>query len=263
MSRLDAERFLEDLSGRYARAYTEEIGQLVVFMAKGDKIGARGSRGRLATVIAETMGIAEVLGASLALRGAARALREEFGRSCDHWLTFASAPSQTLLPRVTLTEAVQDMVDRTPITLRNAAERTAQRIAQLYTERNVVAFVNSAEQAVTERVQALISQAIREGIPEVEIGQRIVSNVNFIRRETEAWTESYARMAFRTNLNTAVTGGRFRQVRDPDIKAVIPCLRHDAVGDVDTRPNHKAADGMIFKVDNPAWHKIASPLGYN
>tara|TARA_R110002020_G_scaffold119609_2_gene272867 strand:- start:1739 stop:2179 length:441 start_codon:yes stop_codon:yes gene_type:complete len=87
--------------------------------------------------------------------------------------------------------------------------------------------------------------------------------VEQVRIKTAAWSEGYARMAFRTNVNTAVTAGRFRQSQDPDIKKVIPCFRFDAVGDDDTRDNHLEADGLIFRVDNTVWNKIAPPLGYN
>jgi SPP1 gp7 family putative phage head morphogenesis protein len=127
----------------------------------------------------------------------------------------------------------------------------------------VVAFARSAEAAVTERVQSLITQAIREGIPEVNAATRIVKDVDLVRKRTAAWSESYARMSFRTNVNTAVTAGRFRQAQDPDVKALVPCMQFDAVDDGDVRDNHHAGDGIILKVDNPAWNKVAPPLGYN
>lgn len=262
---LDADRFLEDLSGRYARAYFEALDELMVAIATGDRELRRVARERLREVIAETMGVGEILGASLALKRAAAELPKEklFRADSLRLLVFADVPVQTILPRVTFEEAVQDMVDRTPVTIRRAAERTAQRIAQLYGERRVVAFVESAEAAVTRRAQELISEAIREGIPEADAARRIVRSVAQVRRLSAPWTEGYARMSFRTNVNTAVTAGRFRQARDPDIKAVIPAFRFDSVGDADTRPNHDAADGVILRVDNIAWNRIAPPLGYN
>ena len=248
---------------------------MLVAMAMGNKPQLDDARDRLAEIIAETMGVADVLGATLTLRVAAGLWGEhsggDFSANSIMWalaerpalLTFKDTPVQTILPRVTLTEALQDMVDRTPITIRSAAERTAQRISQLYSEGSVVAFVNSAEAAVTERVKSLIAEAIKEGIPEAETGKLIRLGVDEIRKRTAAWSEGYARMAFRTNVNTAVTAGRFRQSQDPDIRAVIPCFRFDAVMDSDTRGNHGAADGLIFKVDNLVWNKIAPPLGYN
>lgn len=265
---LSADRFLEDLSGKYAAGYSAILRDMVLARARGDRVAFRKASDALGTVIAETMGVGSVLGASMVLREAAKVLPQE-GPSMlradrAQLVAFADEPALgTPISRVTFDEALKDMVARTPVTLRNAAERTAQRISELYSEGRVVAFVKSAEAAVTERVQSLIAQAIREGIPEANVGRQIVENVNFVRTETAAWTEGYSRMAFRTNLGTAVSAGRFRQAQDPAIKAVIPCFRFDAVGDVDTRDNHNAADGRIFRVDNPVWNRIAPPLGYN
>lgn len=265
--KLDAQKFLEDLTGRHARLYTDLVGDMVVAIAQADRVSLRAARKELEQVTTETMGAAEVLGASIMLQSAAKLLAQG-GQTMRgdrrYMLAFADEPTQTILPRVTFAEAVQDMVDRAPITIRNAAERTAQRISELYSSvRPMVGFARSAEQAVTERAQSLIAEAIREGIPEVDIGRRIVTDVNLIRTKTAAWSEGYARMAFRTNVNTAVSAGQFRQARDPDIRKVVPAFRFDAVGDADTRDNHNKADGIIMSVSNTDWSEIAPPLGYN
>jgi len=173
------------------------------------------------------------------------------------------AVDQKIIPRVTLTEAVEDMVTRAPKTLRRAAERTAARIAELYSEERTLAFAYSAEKAVTDAAHSFIIKALKEGIPEGEAGRRLSMSVNDIRSRSKAWSESYARMVFRTNVNTAVTAGRFRQAQDQDIKAVIPAFRYDAVNDGATRDNHRAADGIILPVDDPQWRFLAPPLGYN
>lgn len=214
------------------------------------------------------MGIGEVIGATLALRKAAGAMRAstrvspvQLRADRSRLLAFAD-PAQIVLPRVTFEEAVDDMVKRTPVTLKNAAERTAARIGQLYREEKVMAFVRSADDVVTKRVQDLFSMAIRDGITEASVGRLAKGYVDFIREETEPWTEGYARMAFRTNLNTASTAGRFRQVEDPDVAEVIPALMFSASMDADTRPNHAAANGVIMTTKNPDWAKIAPPLGY-
>lgn len=267
---ISADRFLEDLTGKHARFYTAQVQEMAVAMAMGNKPAVADARKRLETVITETMGIGEVLGATSALQIAARVLREEslttaapLNLEGRYLHNFANEKAQTLLPRVTFNEAAQDMVDRAPVTIKRAAERTAQRISQLYGEGRVVAFARSAEAAVTERVQSLIEQAIREGIPEAATGRLIRLGVDEVAKRTKPWSEAYARMSFRTNLNTAVTAGRFRQAQDPDVRKAIPAMRFDSVGDSDTRHNHDAADGLIFRVDNTVWNKIAPPLGYN
>ena len=249
-----------------ARSYIDALSDLMVAIATKDQRATVRARERLNQVMLSTIGTAEVIGASAALRKAAAVHAQmgtaRFRASHRELARFAALPEQTILPRVTFEEAVEDMVQRAPTTLKAAAERTAARISQLYSEGRVVAFVRSAEQAVTERVQSLITQAIREGISESISGNLISMGVDRIREETEAWTEGYSRMAFRTNVNTGVTAGRFRQVQDRDVAEVIPALRFDTVGDVDTRPNHQAADGIILRAGNPAWGQLASPLGY-
>lgn len=263
---LEADKFLETQSARYSKAYQTALDDMLVAIGTGNAPAAADARKALEAIMVETMGTGEVLGASLMLRNTAKLLGDNASnahlkRHRDMHLNFAA--TQSLIPRVTFEEAVADMVQRTPVTIRRAAERTAQAISKRYAEGRVVAFTRSAEAAVTKRVQSLIAEAIREGIGEVNIGARIVNDVDLIRKRTAQWSESYARMAFRTNLNTAVTAGRFRQAQDQDIKAVVPCFAFDDVGDGDTRANHVAPEGLIFKVDNPIWNQIAPPLGYN
>lgn len=284
---LDVTKFLEDLSGRHARNYADIVQDMLIAIATDNRPALAAARERMEKVVNETMGTAEVLGASIVLRGAAKLVvedsRQEFRQIArrdgypqwrDVWLPppghqlrpvahFASSSAQTLIPRVTFTEAGQDMVDRTPVTIRAAAERTWRNISKLYGEGKNVAFVRSAEQAVTERVQALITEAINEGIAEADIGKKILRSVAQVRKRTAAWTESYAKMAFRTNLNTAVTAGRFKQAQDPDIAKVIPAFRFDTAGDSDVRSNHKPMDGIIMSVFNRKWRKYSSPLGWN
>lgn len=244
-----ADRILESKGAAYARVYFAALHDLFVATVRGNRPAARDARLRLGRAMAETMGMAELLGARMGLAAAAR--RANF------------AAEQTIVPNVTLTEALDDFVSRAPTTLTNAAERTARRIAELYSEDRVAAFVRSAEETVTREAQNFIGRALREGFSEGEAGRRLSMSVEQVRQRSEAWSEGYARMVFRTNANTAVTAGRFRIAQDPDVKVVTPAFRFDAVGDVDTRDNHEAADGIILTVDNPAWNRIAPPLGYN
>lgn len=260
------EKFLEDLSGRYARPYFRSIHDLFAAVVRNNREAAADARATLETVVVETTGVGQVLGARLLLAKAARLIaddRERLRQDRHGLIAFADKVAQTLLPSVTFEEAVQDMLDRTPVTLRRAAERTAAKISELYAQRRAVAFVRSAEASVTREAQDFIARALRQGIPEGEAGRFLAMSVEEVRKRSQAWSEGYARMAFRTNVNTAVTAGRFRQAQDPDIKQVIPAFAFDAVMDSDTRENHAKADTLIFSVDNPVWNKIAPPLGYN
>lgn len=247
----DPLRFLEDVSGRYAASYFEAIHSLYVAHVRGNRPAAFDARDRLAEAMAASMGVADILGSTLALRAAAGQRRAHF------------EGGQSIMPRVTFDEALDDFVSRAPVTFKDAAERTANRIAALYAKDRVVSFVRSADAVVTAEAQRFIATALRTGIGEGEAGQRLAMTVEQVRDESEAWSEGYARMVFRTNANTAVTAGRFRQARDPDVQWMIPAMRFSAVGDADTRPNHRAMNGVILSVENPAWKNLAAPLGYN
>lgn len=261
---LDPSKWLESMGDHYARFYAEAVQDLLLATVKGDPAPLEDARARLRNVISETMGVGEVVGAMIMLRQAAAVLRQDrpsmLRAERDRLMAFES---QSLLPSVTFREALDEMVGRVPVTLKDAAERTAGRIAYAYGQGRVVAFAKAADQAVTERVQQLLVKALREGVGEGEAAREIRTTVERVRQETEPWSDAYARMAFRTNVNTAVTAGRFRQAQDQDIRDIVPCFRFDAVGDGDTRHNHLAANGLIFRSDNPVWNKIAPPLGYN
>ncbi|HUW32524.1 MAG TPA: phage minor head protein, partial [Planctomycetota bacterium] len=81
------------------------------------------------------------------------------------------------------------------------------------------------------------------------------------------WTRSYAETVWRTNMSTAYSAGRFRQMADPAVAYAIGALMFDGPTDTgpmgDTRPNHAAAVGLVGAADDPGWQIIAPPLGYN
>ena len=271
MVEFDVAAILEDTNTRLAREYVEAFREYLLAVVLKNAPQARIARLRLEDVVRESMGRAEVLGALSTVRKAAGVLASDAAFAADRsrLVSFADTSATKILSRVTFLESLDDLKDRVPVTLRNSVERIADQIATLYSAargedgRGVIAFAKSAEAAVTQRAHELITSAVRRGIPEREIGHTIAFSVNKIREETEAWTEGYARMAFRTNLNDAVSQGRLRMARDPDVKIAIPAFRYTTIGDSDTRPNHKAADGVILSVDNPAWRHMRPPFGYN
>jgi len=260
----DATRFLEHAGDGFGD-YLESLRRLLVAIAMQDNEGAAWARSRLLASLTETMARAELHGARSTLRHAAGAMLEMgVGMRADIPLLITFRDSAIdAVASVPLQEAIDDLVTRTPVVLRDAAQRTGAEIARLYSQGRVVAFARSAEQAVTERVHAQIIEAMRTGLTTSEAVAHIRENVDQLRQKTEAWTDSYARTAFLTNVSTAVSAGRFRQVQDPAVQAVIPAFRFDSVNDADTRPNHRAADNHVWSVDNPVWNKLAPPLGFN
>ena len=65
---------------------------------------------------------------------------------------------------------------------------------------------------------------------------------------------------FRTTIQTSYGIGRWQQHEAN--KANRPFIIYDAINDGRTRPNHRALNGFIARIDNPVWGKIAPPNGY-
>lgn len=246
----DVRRFVERTTDYQARFYREAVLDMFTAYVVSDRILMSDARDRMTEAVLDAMRFGELVGASSALAAVNRA-------------NFAADGTNPILPRVTFQEAVEDFVTRQPVTIRRAAERTAQRIAELYSAERVAAFVASAEQSVTQVAQSFIARSLREGIAEGEAGKRLSMSVEQVRKAGRPWSEGYSRMAFRTNVNTAVSAGRFRQAQAPEVRAVAPAFRFTSAGDADTRDNHDDLDGVILRVDNPEWRRIAPPLGYN
>lgn len=254
-------KLLEDLTGRPARMHAAAVQSLFVAKVMDDRVAARAAREELQEVTRDAMGAAEVLGARVTLQNVAEGTgATAMSRRIPDALF---GEDQTVLPRVTFEEALEDLSTRVPVTIRNAAQRTAQAISKLYSSGRYMAFANAAEQRVTEAAQDFLRRAFEEGLTENLAGEVLPSMVDRVRKLSEPWTNAYSRMVFRTNLNTGITAGRFRQAQDPDIRAVLPAFQFDAVGDVDTRDNHRAANGLVMAVDDVRWSFLAPPLGYN
>lgn len=241
---------IASIADRSEAEYAEVLGDMAVAMAIGDDAGVTDAVERLAAAMQTAMVAAHVESAVEVLRTAAQIIGE------------AGQKFSAMAP-VALDVAADDLVSRTPVVVRDAAERASAQLAWLYSRQHVIGFARSASMAVTERVQALIAQAIREGWGEVEAGRIVRTAVRKVRRAMSDWTDAYARLCVRTNIATATSTARIEQAKDPDIRAVIPALRFVAVMDSDTRPNHAAADGLILGVDHPEWRRLRPPLGYN
>lgn len=161
------------------------------------------------------------------------------------------------LPRVPFLEASADVLAREPILARAAVD-----VATAYDARHGFAALRASQPTVTERVQLAVSKAIRTGERKSDTAAEIRRVARLAGEDMADWTDAYAQTVVRTNVNTAYSAGRFRQMSDPDIRQVIGALRYTAVGDHNTRPNHLAADGLVASVDDPIWQSLAPPLGF-
>lgn len=83
------------------------------------------------------------------------------------------------------------------------------------------------------------------------------------RLESAGWTPvnpSHVETVYRTNLATAYNDGRFAQVTDPLVQELRPYLQMMTATDSRVRPNHRQANGLIFRTEEieranlPPWH---------
>lgn len=102
-----------------------------------------------------------------------------------------------------------------------------------------------------------------EKVTELGMAGRSPVEAKRILSEMSGFSESYAETVYRTNLAGAYTAGRFKQMQDPDVRAVAPGFEYTAIGDHSTRKNHAAADGMIADTHDKVWDSVSPPMGYN
>jgi len=208
--------------------------------------------GHLATVIAETMTLADLLGRRrlmLELRSAGSAPED---------LPPVLFGQQPTIPRLTFLEAVRDLTSRAPLEGFNWRQ-----VAEIYQTRQGFALARSADVALTERVQKTIERFMRRGIQ--------LRNAEKIIAEMGGFTTAYAETVYRTNLSTAYSAGRFDQASDPEVAAVIGAFEYVTAKDSDVRrarkedagENHLAAEGFIAATTDEIWDTTAPPSGYS
>jgi len=69
--------------------------------------------------------------------------------------------------------------------------------------------------------------------------------------------------AFNTAMQKAYSLGRYEQMSDPAVKAVLPYWQYWTVGDDRVRPEHAVLNGFTARADDPVWRKIYPPNGFN
>lgn len=69
--------------------------------------------------------------------------------------------------------------------------------------------------------------------------------------------------AFNTAMQRAYSRGRYDQMKEPEVKAVLPVWQYWTVGDNRVRPEHRVLHGFAAHADDPVWNKIYPPNGFN
>lgn len=69
--------------------------------------------------------------------------------------------------------------------------------------------------------------------------------------------------AFNTAMQRAFARGRYDQMKEPAVKAILPIWQYWTVGDDRVRPEHRVLHGFAALADDPVWLKIYPPNGFN
>jgi len=154
------------------------------------------------------------------------------------------------LAQVEFVEATKDILERSP-----EVRRGFRAVQELYSESHGFALAKSSEISLTKHIQGMISSYIATGkaVPEFE---------KFMEDLTP-WSRAYAETVFRTNLASAYASGRMQQASSPELDDFIVAIRRVASLDADTRPNHRAAHGLVARKRDPIWLSLGVPAGYN
>lgn len=76
-------------------------------------------------------------------------------------------------------------------------------------------------------------------------------------------SDGYAKTFFRTEATSAHAAGRIKQAFSPELDDYVVAFKYVAVGDGDTRNNHKANDGKYFAKRDGRWAGRVPPNGFN
>ena len=236
---------LGSLLNRQHGTYLSALNRLAVALVQGDLE----ARAKAMSALAELVGYSGILSDLIGRRRTL--LTSDWVRA--HRGKLAASPATPLIPNVPAARAIEDLISREPRLAKSAAE-----IAVTYSQHGFAA-ARSAELSLTKALQGFLERAMREG-GTVPSGAKQIAFLG--GGDEEGFTRSYAETVFRTNLATAYNAGLIEQAKDPDVKEVIPALEYSAVMDVDTRPNHAAANGMIATADDPIWNVMGPPAGH-
>ena len=69
-------------------------------------------------------------------------------------------------------------------------------------------------------------------------------------------------LIYRNNIQTAFQVGHYERGIDNDVLSYRPYWQYDAIDDDETRPEHRALDGKVFRADDPFWNTWYPPNGH-
>lgn len=122
---------------------------------------------------------------------------------------------------------------------------------------------NLADEELLRTARSELSNRIKEGADLARFRDFVAE-----RLEGAGWTPanaSHVETIFRNNVQAAYSGGRWRQMSQPDVADARPYLQILTANDGPPRqrPNHQATHGKIFRVDDPAFPASLPPWDHN
>ncbi len=82
------------------------------------------------------------------------------------------------------------------------------------------------------------------------------------KMEKEGYAAWRAKTIYSTNMKTAYTAARERQIRDPDLQGVFTHAKYVCMFLPGSREQHKQWDGIVLPVNHPWWRKHSPPNGW-
>jgi hypothetical protein len=121
----------------------------------------------------------------------------------------------------------------------------------------------ATKDGMLEDFRAAIDDAIANGTTIADFRKKfdaIVTRYGWDYKGGRGWR---TRVIYQTNLSTAYSAGRYRQMTDPDVLRYQPYWRYrHADGVKHPRPQHLAWDGMVLLATDPWWKSHYPPNGW-
>lgn len=156
-----------------------------------------------------------------------------------------------------IAEAIRSFLAKKPVTravfddMQDAAKRKAFTVAGAATEEMV------------QTVKRELARQVAQGADLADFGKHAAA-----RLESAGWlpeSPTHLETVFRTNVLNAYSGGRVRQMTDPEVLELRPFWEILGVTDGRQRPTHRKMHGVVLRAP-PAetfWVECCTPFGYN
>ncbi len=107
-----------------------------------------------------------------------------------------------------------------------------------------------------------IEKALADGTTLAEFRKDFDQTVNkhgWSYKGSRGWR---TRLIFETNISTAYSAGRWKQMTDPDVLKTRPYLEYRHGDSIHPRKEHLAWDGIVLPADDPWWDTHYVPNGW-